>query len=106
MAWTPRRRPPYLDHRRDRCRRRWRNARFAGHQRLVAPAVPFPEPPPIACPADGPVDLVTAHSAPTGFVPPESVLEWAENTDVIDLPSALQLANVRNPEIALAANAQ
>lgn len=74
-------------------------AALAGCHHLKAPAVPYPPAPPLVCPqfcapsgdgadpASGGEDNPTAASA---------------EPQPIDLPTALRLANVQNPEIALA----
>lgn len=73
-------------------------AAVAGCHHMEAPAVPYPPPPLLVCP---PLCSAVADEG-TG---PVSLYETASTTgepQPIDLPTALRLANVQNPEIALA----
>lgn len=60
-----------------------------GCHSLPPPPVAFPPPPPLVCPVPAPVGGVCAESA-------------VDEPQPIDLATALRLANVQNPEIAVA----
>src|SRR5262245_43623105 len=67
------------------------------------PGVIFPPPPPVICPslcapAGAAADLISGSQAKA---PPESDTPLAD-PEPIDLPTALRLANVQNPDIAVA----
>src|SRR5262249_48677241 len=63
--------------------------------------VSFPTPPPLECPEPGKVCLAGTEGE-SSFTPPAAELASSEATEPIDLPTALRLANVQNPDVALA----
>jgi outer membrane protein TolC len=71
---------------------------------LCPPRVDYPPPPPLHCPALAPCEQPDADS-PKPAVSPSGAAECLllpANPELIDLPTALQLADRQNPEIAVA----
>src|SRR5262245_13749874 len=62
------------------------------HQHLTPPPVSYPLPPDEPCPEDG------CHISTSN---PQAPADWPTEPQPIDLPTALQLADRQNPEIAV-----
>ncbi len=72
--------------------------------RLQPPPAAFPPPPPLACPQFASA-AETDTGASTDSDPPganKSIAAWPTESQPIDLPTALRLADAQNPEIAVA----
>ena len=69
---------------------------FAGCEHLQPAPPVYPPPPPLVCPAS-PACAAAPESTPDAAAP-----AWPLETQLIDLPSALRLADGQNPEIAVA----